>query len=427
MSSDNEHSLIGGRKANHPQLAQPDLVHALLEQAALQRILAEGKNRLKGASRGGLPTWERPSVPSQIKQWTRDQIRIERESTAFEWPLTLERSYSDENTGDEPSAETLFDSSLSTEAHEGVGLLEPRGAGSDQWSQLDNYYKDISKIALLSAEEEVSLSKRIELGLFASDRLDREGATGDDKRLLNWLVRDGSRAHQDLILSNTRLVVSIARAHQGKGLDLGDLIQVGNLGLLRAVQKFDYKLGFKFSTYATWWVRQQINRAIADLGRAIRLPVHVVEDLNRVYAAEKNLRFASALELPTTDEVAHLSGLAPDHVQALRRWSAALISLEFVREELGIEMWEDEEDTLTQVERRIDRAHQVWQIFHLVKEKEMAVLVLRHGLDGQEPMTLDRIGAELGVTRERIRQIEAKAYQKVREASLRGISRSSRT
>ena len=423
MSSDDEHSLVEGREADHSQSAQPDLVQALLERATLQRLLAEGRNRLRGAARGGLPAWERPSALAQIKQWTRDQLRIERGLPAVDWSFLLDsRSYSEEGTDDELTAEAQGDDDWLGVTLEGVEHSDPNRASADQWSQLDDYYRNISKVALLSAEEEASLSKQVELGLFAAERLDLKGGIGDDAQLLRWLVREGSRAHQDLILANTRLVVSIARVHQGQGLDLGDLIQVGNLGLLRAVQKFDYKLGFKFSTYATWWVRQQINRSIADLGRTIRLPVHVVEDLNRVESAEKNLRFASAIDLPTPEAVAHLAGLTPDHVRALRRWSASMLSLERLRDEHEMDIWDDEEDAFTQVEHRMDRSREVSQIPQIVKEKEMAVLVLRHGLDGQERMTLDRIGAELGVTRERIRQIEAKAYWRVREAWLKEMN-----
>jgi RNA polymerase primary sigma factor len=422
MSSDDEHSLVEGREADSSQSAQPDLVQALLERATLQRVLAEGKNRLRGATRGGSVAWERPSSLAQIKQWTRDQLRIERGLPAADWPFLLDsRRYDEESTDDELTLEAHGDDDWHGAALEGVELHNPNRPGTDEWSQLDDYYRSISKVALLSAEEEASLSKQVELGLFAAERLDLEGGIGDDAQLLRWLVREGARAHQDLILANTRLVVSIARVHQGRGLDLGDLIQVGNLGLLRAVQKFDYKLGFKFSTYATWWVRQQISRSIADLGRTIRLPVHVVEDLNRVESAEKNLRFASAIDLPTPEEVAHLTGLTPDHVRDLRRWSASMLSLDLMRDEREIGIWDDEEDAVTQVERRMDQSRDVRKIPQIVKEKEMAVLVLRHGLDGQEPMTLDRIGAELGVTRERIRQIEAKAYWRVREAQLRDV------
>ncbi|WP_205245041.1 sigma-70 family RNA polymerase sigma factor [Diaminobutyricibacter tongyongensis] len=279
---------------------------------------------------------------------------------------------------------------------------------------IDEYFRKITQVELLSAKEEIALSMRIESGLFAKERLEvSHDLHSDDEPLLRWLVRDGARANETMLLANTRLAANIARSYQGQGLELADLIQVGNLGLIRAIQKFDYKLGYKFSTYATWWIRQQISRSIADLGRTIRLPVHVVDHLRKVQAARRVLESGSP-ETANTSQISGVSGLGESLVTSLRSWSEDVFSLEYIRDELGEEIVDDGEDVFLSVENRLDLKRLLDMVLGTMSEKEAQVFALRHGLDGGDPQTLEQIGACQGLTRERIRQIETKAAKRAR-------------
>jgi RNA polymerase primary sigma factor len=278
--------------------------------------------------------------------------------------------------GDEPEAPSPLD-------------LSVRSAGADPVRQ---YFQDMGKVPLLTGAEEVSLAKRIE--------------------------RHDAAAKQKLIESNLRLVVSIAKRHAGRGLPLLDLIQEGNLGLMRAVEKFDYRRGFKFSTYATWWIRQSITRAIADQARTIRIPVHMMETITRLYRASRRLAQEFGREA-TIEELSLEMELSPERVEEIIKISREPVSLETpIGEEAGSHLGDFIEDH--KIMSPVDSAScgllkdQISDVLDTLNPREQRVLRLRFGLDDGRSRTLEEVGREFGVTRERIRQIEAKALRKMR-------------
>lgn len=386
----------------------PPVRHPLLAQADLQRVLAEGRNRLRGVIHSKPYDWERPANAAILKRWMLDQARLELSRVSIEWPYrrSIAKDDTDELVYDGDLLRPLYNDFLQHD--DGGDELADTSIG------IDEYFRKITQVELLSAKEEIALSMRIESGLFAKERLEvSHDLHSDDEPLLRWLVRDGARANETMLLANTRLAANIARSYQGQGLELADLIQVGNLGLIRAIQKFDYKLGYKFSTYATWWIRQQISRSIADLGRTIRLPVHVVDHLRKVQAARRVLESGSP-ETANTSQISGVSGLGESLVTSLRSWSEDVFSLEYIRDELGEEIVDDGEDVFLSVENRLDLKRLLDMVLGTMSEKEAQVFALRHGLDGGDPQTLEQIGACQGLTRERIRQIETKAAKRAR-------------
>ncbi len=287
------------------------------------------------------------------------------------------------------------------------------------------YLKEIGKVPLLTAAEEVQLAKRIEAGTDAANEISSLIESGtwrdvaDDKqRRLRRLVADGDAARQDLTSANLRLVVSIAKRHVGRGVAILDLIQEGNLGLMRAVQKFDYTKGFKFSTYATWWIRQAITRAIADQSRTIRVPVHMVESINKVIRAQRML--AHRLERdPTIAELAREVDLPEDKVEeVLRIASQDPLSLDTpIGDEDDTSMADfiaDQGAAPLDVAARKLLEQAVRDVLGDLSERESEVVRLRFGLEDGRPRTLEEVGKEFGVTRERIRQIESKTLAKLR-------------
>ena len=287
------------------------------------------------------------------------------------------------------------------------------------------YLKEIGKVPLLSAAEEVELAKRIEVGGGAADRMAElidsdqwHGTSADLQRIIRRQIADGELASQELTSANLRLVVSIAKRHVGRGVAILDLIQEGNLGLMRAVQKFDYTKGFKFSTYATWWIRQAITRAIADQSRTIRVPVHMVESINKVLRAQRTL--SSRLERePTVPELAKEVDLPPDKVdEILRIASQDPLSLDTpVGDEDDTSMADfipDKGAAPLDVAARKLLEQAVKDVLGDLSEREAEVVRLRFGLDDGRPRTLEEVGREFGVTRERIRQIESKTLAKLR-------------
>ncbi len=290
------------------------------------------------------------------------------------------------------------------------------GAGGDLFRQ---YLREIGRIALLSADEEVELASRVEAGLFAEDKLAREGDL--DSRLageLDRLVVRGRMAKRRLIEANLRLVVSVGKRYAGRGLTMLDLVQEGNLGLIRAVEKFDYARGYKFSTYATWWIRQAMSRALADQARTIRVPVHVVELINRVVRLRRQLLQERGAE-PDTAEVAALLGLTAERVTEVLRLSQEPISLHApVGEEDDLALGDliEDGDAASPAESAaflLLRQH-LEAVLSTLGERERQVVQLRYGLDDGRPRTLEEIGRLFGVTRERIRQIESKTLGKLR-------------
>ncbi len=288
------------------------------------------------------------------------------------------------------------------------------------------YLKQIGKVALLNAEEEVDLAKRIEAGLYGSERLrqvEEEGIklTPQMRRDLNWIVRDGERAKNHLLEANLRLVVSLAKRYTGRGMAFLDLIQEGNLGLIRAVEKFDYTKGYKFSTYATWWIRQAITRAMADQARTIRIPVHMVEVINKLGRIQRELLQDLGRE-PTPEELAKEMDITPEKVLEIQQYAREPISLDqTIGDEGDSQLGDFIEDSEAVV--AVDAVSftlmqdQLTSVLQTLSEREAGVVRLRFGLTDGQPRTLDEIGQVYGVTRERIRQIESKTMSKLRHPS----------
>ncbi|WHU49707.1 RNA polymerase sigma factor [Gordonia sp. L191] len=288
------------------------------------------------------------------------------------------------------------------------------------------YLKQIGKVALLNAEEEVELAKRIEAGLFATERLRRIMESGEkistaQKRDLNWISRDGNRAKNHLLEANLRLVVSLAKRYTGRGMAFLDLIQEGNLGLIRAVEKFDYTKGYKFSTYATWWIRQAITRAMADQARTIRIPVHMVEVINKLGRIQRELLQDLGRE-PTPEELAKEMDITPEKVLEIQQYAREPISLDqTIGDEGDSQLGDFIEDSEAVV--AVDAVSftllqdQLQSVLETLSEREAGVVRLRFGLTDGQPRTLDEIGQVYGVTRERIRQIESKTMSKLRHPS----------
>lgn len=288
------------------------------------------------------------------------------------------------------------------------------------------YLKEIGKVPLLSAAEEIDLAMKIEAGVDATEKLDAAEAEGvelerRERRRLSRIEQVGLDAKQQLIEANLRLVVSIAKRYVGRGMLFLDLIQEGNLGLIRAVEKFDYTKGFKFSTYATWWIRQAITRAIADQARTIRIPVHMVETINKLVRIQRQLLQTLGRE-PTPEEIAEEMGLTPDRVREIQKISQEPVSLETpIGEEEDSQLGDFIEDDAAVAPP--DAAgftmlqEQLSKVLEGLAERERKVISLRFGLEDGHPRTLEEVGREFGVTRERIRQIESKTLAKLRHPS----------
>ena len=288
------------------------------------------------------------------------------------------------------------------------------------------YLKQIGKVALLNAEEEVDLAKRIEAGLYSVERVKQSAEAGEKvttqmKRDLSWIRRDGERAKNHLLEANLRLVVSLAKRYTGRGMAFLDLIQEGNLGLIRAVEKFDYTKGYKFSTYATWWIRQAITRAMADQARTIRIPVHMVEVINKLGRIQRELLQDLGRE-PTPEELAKEMDITPDKVLEIQQYAREPISLDqTIGDEGDSQLGDFIEDSEAVV--AVDAVSftllqdQLQAVLQTLSEREAGVVRLRFGLTDGQPRTLDEIGQVYGVTRERIRQIESKTMSKLRHPS----------
>ena len=338
---------------------------------------------------------------------------------------------------EEPEAETLVEPGADAEEaaeftwddeEESEALRQAR-KDAEMTASADSvraYLKQIGKVALLNAEEEVDLAKRIEAGLYGAERLRQaedttEKLTTQMRRDLRWIVRDGERAKNHLLEANLRLVVSLAKRYTGRGMAFLDLIQEGNLGLIRAVEKFDYTKGYKFSTYATWWIRQAITRAMADQARTIRIPVHMVEVINKLGRIQRELLQDLGRE-PTPEELAKEMDITPDKVLEIQQYAREPISLDqTIGDEGDSQLGDFIEDSEAVV--AVDAVSfsllqdQLQQVLQTLSEREAGVVRLRFGLTDGQPRTLDEIGQVYGVTRERIRQIESKTMSKLRHPS----------
>nr|WP_271208965.1 RNA polymerase sigma factor [Rhodococcus wratislaviensis]GLK33382.1 RNA polymerase sigma factor SigA [Rhodococcus wratislaviensis] len=285
------------------------------------------------------------------------------------------------------------------------------------------YLKQIGRVPLLTAEQEVDLAIRIEVGLYASEKL--RGAANNEVKLhrslrrdLSWLIQDGRRARDHLLEANLRLVVSLAKRYTGRGMSFLDIIQEGNLGLVRAVEKFDYSKGFKFSTYATWWIRQAISRAMADQARTIRIPVHMVEVINKLRRIQRDLMQELGRD-PTPVEIAKELDITSEKVSEVQQYAREPMSLDQMIGDEGVSNFGDfVEDTeaviaVEAVSFTMLR-DQLRVILETLTEREAGVIRMRFGLNDGQQRTLDEIGQAFGVTRERIRQIESKTMSKLR-------------
>jgi RNA polymerase primary sigma factor len=315
--------------------------------------------------------------------------------------------------------ETTFTLSDSDDSDEPVAQVTQAGATADP---VKDYLKQIGKVPLLNAEQEVELAKRIEAGLFAEEKLAADPDIDTETRIkLEWISEDGRRAKNHLLEANLRLVVSLAKRYTGRGMLFLDLIQEGNLGLIRAVEKFDYTKGYKFSTYATWWIRQAITRAMADQARTIRIPVHMVEVINKLARVQRQMLQDLGRE-PTPEELAAELDMTPDKVVEVQKYGREPISLSTPLGEDGDsefgDLIEDSEAivpadavSFTLLQEQLE------SVLDTLSEREAGVVRMRFGLSDGQPKTLDEIGKVYGVTRERIRQIESKTMSKLRHPS----------
>jgi RNA polymerase primary sigma factor len=283
------------------------------------------------------------------------------------------------------------------------------------------YLQEIGRYPLLKPQQEVELAMQMEAGLRANEKLDGEsaGLSLDERVILERTVRSAEQARKRLVEANLRLVVSIAKKYVGRGLSLLDLIQEGNLGLMRAVEKFDYRKGFKFSTYATWWIRQAVTRALADQARTIRVPVHMVETINKLARAQRTLMQELGRE-PTIEEISMEMEMEPDRVSELRRIAQDPVSLETpLGEEDDSTLGDFVEDTDAEVPIEAASFRLLQEYLNLalegLNERERQVLIMRFGLADGKVRTLEQVGTHFNVTRERIRQIETKALAKLRQ------------
>jgi RNA polymerase primary sigma factor len=322
----------------------------------------------------------------------------------------------EESSGNEEDAFTL---KASEEDDAPAQTVMTAGATADP---VKDYLKQIGRVALLNAELEVELATRIEAGLFAEEKISTEKKLDKKlKRELEWIAEDGRRAKNHLLEANLRLVVSLAKRYTGRGMLFLDLIQEGNLGLIRAVEKFDYTKGYKFSTYATWWIRQAITRAMADQARTIRIPVHMVEVINKLARVQRQMLQDLGRE-PTPEELAKELDMTPEKVVEVQKYGREPISL---HTPLGEEGDSEFGDLIEDSEAVVPAdavsftllQEQLHSVLDTLSEREAGVVAMRFGLTDGQPKTLDEIGKVYGVTRERIRQIESKTMSKLRHPS----------
>jgi RNA polymerase primary sigma factor len=285
------------------------------------------------------------------------------------------------------------------------------------------YLKEIGRVPLLTAPEEVSLAKRIEKAKFARERVVRGGLAATKRRELQWVMEDGMAAREHLITANSRLVISVAKKYIGRGVPFLDLIQEGNIGLIRAAKKFDYHRGHKFSTYATWWIRQAVTRAIADQGRTIRVPVHMGDQINKMLRISHQLTQELGRE-PTIEELGEALKVTPKKVESIIQIARRPLSLETPTDEeedsvLGDFIEDEDSPEPVEIATRNLLKEQIQDVLNGLPPREVRILQLRYGLLDGESYTLEEVGKKMGVTRERVRQIEAQALSRLRHPTHR--------
>jgi RNA polymerase primary sigma factor len=330
--------------------------------------------------------------------------------------------YLEDETVDEPVEDEL-------DAHEEAEDEDSKGISLDDLANIDTddtiglYLKEVSRVPLLTAEEEVELAQRIERGRMAREELARGNVSPRRRHDLRRLIEDGWAAREHLITANSRLVISVAKKYMGRGVPFLDLIQEGNIGLIRATKKFDYRRGHKFSTYATWWIRQAVTRAIADQGRTIRVPVHMGDQINKLLRVQHQLTQRLGRE-PSVEELAEALDVPPRKVENMIQVARRPLSLETPTDDeedsvLGDFIEDDEapapDETATY---NLLRVH-LEEVLNSLPPREVRILQLRYGLLDGQAYTLEEVGRKMGVTRERVRQIEAQALSRLRHPSIR--------
>ena len=406
-----------GRSQGHLSLAE---LRTAFDQAGLTR--AEGRSILRELSEAGV----------RLANELAENQGVPKSRPARSAPVTARAAKAAAQVADPASDDAdadLADVDVATLEAEAAALDTDRLAEVDLDDQtpamgdsVHTYLKSIGRTSLLTAEQEVDLAKRIEAGLFAEHKL--ETATGLDEKLrrdLELVAEDGRRAKAHMLEANLRLVVSVAKKYSDRGLSLLDVVQEGNLGLIRAVEKFDYTKGYKFSTYAMWWIRQAIQRGFADSARTIRLPVHVLEMLSKLSRVERDMHQRLGRE-PTPEELAVELDRTPDQIEELLRTSRQPISLDSTIGEDGETSIGDliEDVDAPEASELVDRqlmAEQLRSALDALTPREATIMAMRFGLYDGNPHTLDEIGRALGLTRERIRQLEKQSLSKLRHPS----------
>ena len=428
-----------GRSQGHLSLSE---LRTAFEQAGIApaegrsilRELADAGVRLANERQEAAKNKRTTPKPGTVKAGTAKASTAEA-STAEAGAVTSRSAKTAEASSEDrvtPTAEVNADEDVAIEAEaEAAALAE----ASDRLSEADlddqtpamgdsvhTYLKSIGRTSLLTAEQEVDLAKRIEAGLFAEHKLDTEPDLSEDfRRDLEAVAEDGRRAKAHMLEANLRLVVSVAKKYTDRGLSLLDVVQEGNLGLIRAVEKFDYTKGYKFSTYAMWWIRQAIQRGFADSARTIRLPVHVLEMLSKLSRVERDMHQRLGRE-PTPEELAVELDRTPDQIEELLRTSRQPISLDSTIGEDGETSIGDliEDVDAPEASEMVDRqlmAEQLRSALDALTPREATIMSMRFGLYDGNPHTLDEIGRALGLTRERIRQLEKQSLSKLRHPS----------
>jgi len=420
-----------GRSQGHLSLSE---LRTAFEQAGIAP--AEGRSILRELTDAGVRLAnERQEPAANGKRTTKNATAknvTAKASTASAGPATASRGKTAAGDGatltgsdDTGDAAALADDDGVIEAEaEAVALAEVDldDQTPAMGDSVHTYLKSIGRTSLLTAEQEVDLAKRIEAGLFAEHKLDSEpGLSEDFRRDLEAVAEDGRRAKSHMLEANLRLVVSVAKKYTDRGLSLLDVVQEGNLGLIRAVEKFDYTKGYKFSTYAMWWIRQAIQRGFADSARTIRLPVHVLEMLSKLSRVERDMHQKLGRE-PTPEELAVELDRTPDQIEELLRTSRQPISLDSTIGEDGETSIGDliEDTDAPEASEMVDRqlmAEQLRSALDALTPREATIMSMRFGLYDGNPHTLDEIGRALGLTRERIRQLEKQSLSKLRHPS----------
>ncbi|MFI5668676.1 RNA polymerase sigma factor [Streptomyces sp. NPDC051704] len=398
------------------EAADPESVDALAEELGTEPA-AKKTAAKKTAAKKAAPAKKTAAKKTAAKKTAakKDADEAGEEESSEEGPGAVKAEGEEEEDGGESKGFVISDDEDDAPAQQ----VAVAGATADP---VKDYLKQIGKVPLLNAEQEVELAKRIEAGLFAEDKLANSDKLAPKlKRELEIIAEDGRRAKNHLLEANLRLVVSLAKRYTGRGMLFLDLIQEGNLGLIRAVEKFDYTKGYKFSTYATWWIRQAITRAMADQARTIRIPVHMVEVINKLARVQRQMLQDLGRE-PTPEELAKELDMTPEKVIEVQKYGREPISLHTPLGEDGDsefgDLIEDSEAVVPADAVSFTLLQeQLHSVLDTLSEREAGVVSMRFGLTDGQPKTLDEIGKVYGVTRERIRQIESKTMSKLRHPS----------